>query len=147
MTIEVLSRLGGQATRPPAAEGSYARSNPRNATAPSTTPDLAAANQGALPGAPPAEGPRPTQEASLMKAVEEANSLAEIAFEQRERSVRFSRDEDSGRLVMTIREKASGEEDVRQLPPESFLKMLERLREARGEGDGQRPPALLDLNA
>ena len=82
-----------------------------------------------------------------MKAVEEANSLAEIAFEQRERSVRFSRDEDSGRLVMTIREKASGEEDVRQLPPESFLKMLERLREARGEGDGQRPPALLDLNA
>lgn len=148
MGIDVVSRLGGgQATRPPGSEQGAARGNPRNTTAPSTLPDLVEAHQAAAAtGATPAERPHPTDEASLMKAVEEANSLAGAAFSQRDRSVSFSRDEDSGRLVMTIRDKENGEETTRQLPPEAFLQMLERLREARGEGDS-RSPSLVELDA
>ncbi|MFN3201824.1 MAG: flagellar protein FlaG [Bradymonadia bacterium] len=149
MAIDVLNRLGGgQATRPPTAESAAARSNPRNAAAPSTATDLSdPARQGAGPLGTPAEGILPKNEVSLTKAVEEANSLAEVAYDQSERSVRFSRDEASGRLVMTIKEKESGEETVRQLPPEAFLKMLERLKEARGERDAKRAPALVNVSA
>lgn len=86
----------------------------------------------------------PPEPDTLARAVEEANTLAESALRATNRSVTFGRDEESGRIVITIREKRNGEEVSRQIPPQSMLRLVEKLRAAVEEGSAL--GSLIDLD-
>lgn len=81
----------------------------------------------------------------LNRAVEQANALAESALRATNRSVTFARDDGSGRMTITIREEVDGEEVSRQIPPNHFLKVVERLRQLQESGDAPRG-ALIDID-
>lgn len=66
---------------------------------------------------------------NAQKLIDEANRLMEKEMEQSERRITFQKDEDSGRVLIHIREKIGEETTTRQIPPQSFLKMLRQLRE------------------
>jgi len=53
------------------------------------------------------------------------------AFEQRASSVQFAIDDESGRLLIRIVNKSSGE-TIRQIPPEEILNLQARLKDLRG---------------
>lgn len=138
--------------RAPVSETAAApRGSPRSVSPPATRTDLgthgAAALQAAIaaePGAHPAEAAREIDAASLDKAVEQANAIAEATLRATNRSVEFSRDRDSGRVTITITEEVNGEEVSRQIPPSEFLRILEKLKDL-AEGNQPRG-ALVDLD-
>ena len=66
--------------------------------------------------------------AIIPRAVEQANSLAETAMRAQQRSVEFSYRENSDRVVMTIREERNGEEIVREIPPQQFFELVDKLQ-------------------
>ncbi|MCB9540610.1 MAG: flagellar protein FlaG [Myxococcales bacterium] len=81
---------------------------------------------------------------ALVRAVEEANVVAEAALRASHRSVEFRHDDSSGRITITIKEERNGEEVSKQIPPSQFLKMVERLRDM---AERTRPRgALLELD-
>lgn len=81
---------------------------------------------------------------ALVRAVEEANVVAEAALRASHRSVEFRHDDRSGRITITIKEEHNGEEVSKQIPPSQFLKMVERLRDM---AERTRPRgALLELD-
>ncbi len=86
----------------------------------------------------------PPDPPSLARAVEDANAVAESIFRATNRKVTFGRDEKSGRVVIKVREERGEEVEVRQIPPQSLLRLLERLRDAR-EG-GSLSGAFVDLD-
>ncbi|MGR7922134.1 flagellar protein FlaG [Zobellella denitrificans] len=91
--------------------------------------------------------PRPGETAQTAQAVPEAanaergalerEQLKELAARMEElagsfnRGLRFSVDEDSGRQVVTVVDKTSGE-TIRQIPTEELLDIIARLAEASG---------------
>lgn len=81
-----------------------------------------------------------TEEVDLTKAVEQANAAAESALRATNRSIVFEKDDNSGRVKITITEEVNGEEVTRQIPPNEFLKVAERLRELSAEGSEAVPP-------
>jgi hypothetical protein len=66
--------------------------------------------------------------ALMTRAVEQANAVAETALRAKNRSVNFQFDDRSGRVKMTITEERNGEEVTRQIPPDDFLQMVDRLK-------------------
>jgi hypothetical protein len=66
--------------------------------------------------------------AIIPRAVKQANSLAETALRSQQRSVEFTYREESDRVVMTIREEVDGEEVVREIPPQQFLELIDKLQ-------------------
>jgi hypothetical protein len=78
-----------------------------------------------------------TDPALLTRAVEQANAAAEAAMRAKNRSVEFGLDSESGRVTMLIREERNGSEVTRQIPPDTFLQMVERLQ---GFQEGQDLP-------
>ena len=56
-------------------------------------------------------------------------ALAESALRATNRSIEFAHDEGSGRMTITIKEEVDGEEVSRQIPPNHFLKVVERLKQ------------------
>ena len=136
MTVNQLVS-GQSAVRPSSPDALAARSSPRKTNTSSET-ELARASQ---PGAAAVStdlaevdvtGAK-VESADLDRAVEEANQLTESSLRATNRSVVFGRHEGSGRITMTIHETVNGEEVERQIPPESLLKLVERLK-ALGEG-------------
>ena len=81
----------------------------------------------------------------VTRAVEQANAVSESVFRARDRSVAFGYDEVSGRVTMTITEEINGKEVIHQIPPNDFLRMVERLK---GYSDGDASPrgALIDMD-
>ena len=81
----------------------------------------------------------------MTRAVEQANSVAEVALRAKNRTVAFQYDDRSGRVTMTITEEQNGEEVTRQIPPDDFLDMVERLK---GYSEGEELPrgTLLSLD-
>jgi uncharacterized FlaG/YvyC family protein len=78
----------------------------------------------------------------IVRAVEQANRISDVALRATNRSVKFAR-HDTGRVTITIREEVNGKEVVREIPPSQFLKVVERLEAFNHEG-GPRG-ALLDV--
>lgn len=83
--------------------------------------------------------------ALMTRAVEQANAAVETAMRARNRSVEFGFDAQSGRVTMLIREEQNGSEVTRQIPPDTFLKMVERL-EGFQEGQDLPPGTLVSLD-
>ena len=83
--------------------------------------------------------------ALMTRAVEQANTAAEAALRATNRSVNFQYDDRSGRVKMTITEERNGKEVTRQIPPDDFLDMVDRLQ---GYADGSELPrgTLLNLD-
>ena len=142
MAINVNQAFSGQRIRAPAAADSLAsqRANSQGEVQASAGPtELPQSGrpgetiQGRIEEAV-AAAMDPKEPEGLDRAIEEANSLAEATMRATNRSVTFGRDEPTGRVVITIREEKNGEEISRQIPPAAFLKLVERLREAR-EGE------------
>jgi uncharacterized FlaG/YvyC family protein len=75
--------------------------------------------------------------AQVVRAVEQANEISDVAFRATNRSIRFDRHY-TGRVTITIREEIDGEEVVREIPPSEFLKVFERLKEFSGDESGPR---------
>ena len=99
-------------------------------------------SEGVPDGVPGAADPADSK--SLIKAIEEANAVAEVALRASHRSVEFSHDDTSGRITITIKEEVDGKEVSRQIPPSQFLKIVERLRDV---AERSRPRgALFDLD-
>ena len=73
-------------------------------------------------------GAQQVEPADLDRAVEEANQLSEPSLRATNRRVVFGRHEGSGRITITIHEQVNGKEVERQIPPESLLKLVERLK-------------------
>ena len=137
MTINQL--VSGQvAAKPPTPDALAARASPRK-TAPSSETELASSvepgSQATVsdPAAVDASGAK-VENPGLDRAVAEANQLAETSMRSQHRSVTFGRHEGSGRVTITIHEEVNGKEVERQIPPESLLKLIERLK-ALGEHD------------
>jgi uncharacterized FlaG/YvyC family protein len=86
----------------------------------------------------------PPDPATLTRAVEDANALAETVLRSGSRSVQFGRDEQSGLVVIKIREQRDGEVVERQIPEPDFVRLVHRLRQA-AEG-GSASGALIDLD-
>ena len=84
----------------------------------------------------------PTQ---LTRAVEQANSASEAVLRAKNRSIEFDYDDRSGRVTMTIKEEFNGREVTRQIPPDEFLSMVERLK-GYSEGDELPAGTLLSLD-
>jgi uncharacterized FlaG/YvyC family protein len=81
-----------------------------------------------------ATGAQQVEPADLDRAVEEANQLSESTLRASNRRVVFGRHEGSGRITITIHEQVNGKEVERQIPPESLLRLVERLK-ALGKDD------------
>lgn len=147
MAIDSVRTLSGHLPRGPVSDGG--RAAPRNAAPPVGDTEQPGQRPGEVAPVRPEPGAQqPVEETSLMRAVDEANALAEAQLTTRTRSVTFEQHTVSGRQVITIKEEAAnGEVTTRQLPPDSFLRMLERLKEARGEGEEVRPGTLVDVSA
>ena len=80
--------------------------------------------------------------AQVTRAVEQANAISETTLRARNRSVEFQYDDGSGRVTMTITEERNGEQVSRQIPPDEFLALAERLKEYADDGSGY-PPGML----
>jgi uncharacterized FlaG/YvyC family protein len=153
MTINVRQAQPAQPIRPPvladALAGRRAPGGGDDAGTPAKTTELPQAgrpgqavdvrNQAAVQGAD-----LPPDPPELARAVEDANAVAESIFRATNRKVTFGRDENSGRVVIKVREERGEEVEVRQIPPQQFLRLLERLRTAR-EG-GSLSGAFVDLD-
>ncbi len=150
MAINVNQAFAGQGIRRPSVgESLNSRGgSPANATAPAAETDL---QEGGIappkvePGSPadPAEQVQAPQ--SLDRAIEEANAISEANLRATNRSVTFSKDDSSGRIKITIREEGiNGEEVLRQIPPSSFFKLVDKLQ-SLGDGSGDHQGALVDL--
>lgn len=72
--------------------------------------------------------------AQLTRAVEQANAVTETVMRAKNRSIEFGLDQRSGRVTMTIIEEQNGKEVTRQIPPDEFLAMVDRLK-GYSEGD------------
>jgi hypothetical protein len=83
--------------------------------------------------------------ALMTRAVEQANAVSETALRATNRSVNFQFDDRSGRVTMTITEERNGEEVTRQIPPDDFLDMVDRLQ-GYSEGDALPRGTLLNLD-
>ena len=83
--------------------------------------------------------------ALVTRAVEQANVAAETAMRAKNRSVEFGFDMESGRVTMLIREELNGSEVTRQIPPDTFLQMVERLQGFQ-EGQDLPPGTLFSLD-
>jgi len=110
-----------------------ARVQPRKAEGSAKTELAKAAEPGAFAKVPdPVEaevtGAQQVEPADLDRAVEEANQLSEPSLRATNRRVVFGRHEGSGRITITIHEQVNGKEVERQIPPESLLKLVERLK-------------------
>lgn len=141
MALNVNQALVGQAVRSPAIGESLAnqRGSPpkKGVEAVGDVESVSQASASAV-AADAAGAPSSTLQAKLAesaeavdlnKAVEQANALAESALRATNRSIQFARDEGSGRMTITIREEVDGEEVSRQIPPNHFLKVVERLKQ------------------
>ncbi len=139
MAMNINQLVSGQvAVRPPSQDALAARGTPRKTEAGTKTELAQASEPGgtATPTSPnevDASGGK-VEQPGLDRAVEIANQLSESSLSVAHRSVTFGRDPGSGRITMTIREAVNGEEVVRQIPSESLLKLVERLK-ALGEKD------------
>ncbi len=151
MAINVNQALVGQAVRTASVRESLnpPRDSSVNAAAPAAETDL---QEGGItpPKADPSGSVNPANRVSapqsLDRAVEQANAIAEVNLRATNRSVTFSKDDNSGRIQITIREEgADGEEVLRQIPPSSFFKFVERLQSLNDGSDGHRG-ALVDLD-
>lgn len=137
MTVHQLV-FGQAAARPPTPDALAARASPKKSTGSSET-ELARAPEPGASATPTdlaevdATGIK-VEQPELDRAVEEANQLAESSLRATNRSVTFGRHEGSGRITITIHEVVNGKEVERQIPPESLLKLVERLK-ALGEHD------------
>jgi uncharacterized FlaG/YvyC family protein len=151
MAINVNQALAGLPIRTPAVgEALNSRGgSPANAAAPAAETDLqegGIAPPKVVPGSGANTKAQVSAPQSLDKAVEQANRLAEANLRATNRSVTFSKDDQSGRIQITIRsEGVDGEEVLRQIPPSSFFKLVERLEALNASEDGHRG-ALVDLN-
>jgi len=151
MTVHQLVS-GQSAVRPLSPDALAARASSRKSNASAET-ELARASE---PGARAtssdvaeveASGATAVESPELDRAVEEANQLAESSLRATNRSVTFGRHEGSGRITITIHEEVNGEVVERQVPPESVLKLVERIK-ALGEGDPQAPAgAIIETKA
>jgi len=81
----------------------------------------------------------------MTRAVEQANTVSEAVLRAKNRSIEFAFDDRSGRVTMTIREELNGQEVTRQIPPDEFLSMVDRLK-GYSEGDELPPGTLLNLD-
>lgn len=145
MAINVNQALAGQPLRVPAAGESLAqqRSAPRVASAAPVAPaessadarKAAEATEGVPQSGLSAALARKAEQVDLTRAVEQANAIAESALRATNRSVRFDKDDSSGRVTITIKEEVDGEEVTRQIPPSHFLRVVERLRQIADEGE------------
>ena len=151
MAINVNQAFAGQPIRTPTVGESLNSKggSPANATAPAAETDL---EEGGIappkvePGSSATGAEQVSAPQSLDKAVEQANALAEANLRATNRSVTFSKDERSGRIQITIREEGvGGEEVLRQIPPSSFFKLVERLQSLNDDGGPPRG-ALVDLD-
>lgn len=138
MAINLNQLVSGQvAIRPPSPDVLAARASPKKPTAAPETELARAAEPGAtatVTVAAEVEAGAQVEAPELDRAVEEANQLAESSLRATNRSVTFGRHEGSGRITITIREEVNGKEVERQIPPESLLRLVERLK-AMGEKD------------
>lgn len=139
MAMTMNQLVSGQAAvRPPSPDALAARATPRKSNASAET-ELARASEpgGKATSTDVAEveaGGAQVESPELDRAVEEANQLAESSMRATNRSVTFGRHEGSGRITITIHEEVNGKEVERQIPPESLLRLVERLK-ALGEKD------------
>lgn len=139
MAINLNQLVTGQAAvRPPTPDALAARASPKKTNTSSETELARAVEPGATAtvtevAAVEAAGAQ-VEAPELDRAVEEANQLTESSMRATNRSVTFGRHEGSGRITITIREEVNGKEVERQIPPESLLKLVERLK-AMGEKD------------
>lgn len=138
MAINLNQLVSGQvAIRPPTPDALAARASPKKAAAAAETELARAAEPGAtatVTETAEVEAGAQVEAPELDRAVEEANQLTESSLRATNRSVTFGRHEGSGRITITIREEVNGKEVERQIPPESLLKLVERLK-AMGEKD------------
>lgn len=151
MAINVNQAFVGQAIRKPSVSESLnpPRGGAVNAAAPAAETDLQEGGV-APPRAEPGGSVRQAEQVhapqNLDRAVEQANAIAEANLRATNRSVTFSKDDSSGRIQITIREEgADGEEVLRQIPPSSFFRLVERLQSLNDGSDGHRG-ALVDLD-
>ena len=139
MAMTVNQLVSGQAAiRPPTPDALAARASPRKTNTSSETELARAAEPGATATSTDVAEVDATgaqvEAPELDRAVEEANQLTESSMRATNRSVTFGRHEGSGRITITIHEVVNGKEVERQIPPESLLKLVERLK-ALGEND------------
>lgn len=147
MAINVNSVLAGQTARTPALHEALAtqRARPeRDVAVPSTETDLPEGPAGAAARSSDELQPA-AQPMVLDKAVEEANALAESTLRATNRSVAFNRHESSGRTVISISEEVNGETVTREIPPNQFLKLVDKLRDLVNSNEPPRG-ALVDLD-
>ncbi|MGB0647999.1 MAG: flagellar protein FlaG [Bradymonadia bacterium] len=74
---------------------------------------------------------QPVDPIHVKRAVEEANELAQTQLKPHQSSIEFGVHKPSGRITITIREDLNGATIEREIPPKAFLKLYERLKEAR----------------
>ena len=90
---------------------------------------------------------QPVDPIHVKRAVKEANKLVESQFSAHQSSVEFGLHKPSGRITITIREDLNGATIEREIPPKAFLKLYERLKEARDvSADDPHRGALIDLD-
>ncbi len=150
MAINVNLAFAGQGVRSASVGESLnkARGGPERVSPPASETELANASAPRIeaPASDP-QAPAKVEPPSLDKAIEAANAIAESNLRATNRSVTFSKDDRSGRIQITIREKGvNGEEVLRQIPPSSFFKMVERLSSLNENGEAHRG-ALLDIES
>jgi len=85
-------------------------------------------------------------EGMVIRAIEQANIVAESALRATNRSIEFGVHDRSGRITITIREEINGHEITREIPPEEFLRVVETLKDL-GDDVEQVRGALIDLDA
>ena len=133
MSFNITNTLSGRqiqiAARSDAAATQWGRT--RGPSSSATETDLiqktAAAGAVDTPGSAQEVSEDPPVEDALIQAVEQANSTAESAFRDTQRSVTFDVDKGTGRVVIRIREAIGGETTERQIPPDDFMQMVKKL--------------------
>jgi uncharacterized FlaG/YvyC family protein len=146
MAINVYQAYAGQPIRSSTVGDSPARRSPSNVeTAPVSEVEVPKAESVAntLGAAGPESGLEAVARASvdpaqMTRAVEQANAVTETVMRAKNRSIEFGLDQRSGRVTMTIKEERNGEEVTRQIPPDEFLAMVDRLE---GYGDAEELPS------
>jgi uncharacterized FlaG/YvyC family protein len=83
---------------------------------------------------------------TMIKAVEQANKVAESVLCATNCSIEFGVHDRSGRMTITIREEVNGHEVKREIPPKEFLRVLETLESVGPENKTVRG-ALVNLDA
>lgn len=152
MAINFNQAFAGQSIRTPAAGEtlSSSKSNTSDGAAPVGEADAAADARkvaevvaSAPDGGFDASAAQEVDPAELTRAVEQANNVAESTMRATNRSIRFARDDGSGRVTITIREEVNGKEVTRQIPPSQFLRVAERLRELNDGPSAEAPRGTL----